>query len=310
MSSSGGAKAVIAAFLANVAVAIAKFVGFLFTGSSSMLAESIHSVADTGNQGLLMLGSKRAKREPTPEHPFGFGRERYFWSFIVAVVLFLLGGVFALFEGYEKIAHPHEIESAPIAIGILLVAMVAEGLSLRTALRESAADRHGRSLPSYIRRTKSPEFPVVLLEDAAAITGLALALIAVTLSLVTGNARWDGVGTLGIGGLLVSVAVVLAIEMKSLLIGESASADVQHHITGAIEGDDQVDRVIHLRTEHLGPHELLVGAKVAFRPELDVPTVAAAIDRVESAVRESVPEARVLYIEPDLDRSTTRKSTE
>jgi len=306
MSSSGGTggtKAIVAAFLANLGIAIAKFLGFLFTGSSSMLAESIHSVADTGNQGLLLLGGKRAQREATPEHPFGFGRERYFWSFIVAVVLFLLGGVFALFEGYEKVTHPHEVESAPVAIVILLLAIVAEGLSFRTALRESAGERRGRSLFTYIRRSKSPEFPVVILEDFAALTGLALALAALGTALVTGNARWDGVGTLCIGVLLVVVAVVLAVEMKSLLIGESASAEVQRHITAAIEGDDHVNRVIHLRTEHLGPDELLVGVKVAFAPTLDVATLAGAIDRVEAAVRDKVPSVRLLYVEPDLDRS-------
>jgi len=276
MSSSGGTggtKAIIAAFLANLGIAIAKFLGFLFTGSSSMLAESIHSVADTGNQGLLLLGGKRAQREATPEHPFG------------------------------KVTHPHEIESAPVAIVILLLAIVAEGLSFRTALRESAGERHGRSLFTYIRRSKSPEFPVVILEDFAALTGLALALAALGTALVTGNARWDGVGTLCIGVLLVVVAVVLAVEMKSLLIGESASAEVQRHITAAIEGDDHVNRVIHLRTEHLGPDELLVGVKVAFAPTLDVATLAGAIDRVEAAVRDKVPSVRLLYVEPDLDRS-------
>ncbi len=303
MSTSGGTRAIVAAFLANLGIAVAKFAGFLVTGSSSMLAESIHSVADTGNQGLLLLGNKRSQRDATAEHPFGFGRERYFWSFIVAVVLFLLGGVFALFEGYEKVVHPHQIESAPVALVILLVAMGAEGMSFRTAMRESSGDRRSHSLLGYIRRSKSPELPVVLLEDFAALTGLVCALTALGAAVITGDGRWDGVGTLAIGTLLVTVAGLLAVEMKSLLIGESASPDVRRRIVAALEADEQVDRVIHLRTEHLGPEELLVGTKVAFAPSLDAATVAAAIDRAEAAIRADVPEAHLIYIEPDLDRA-------
>ena len=298
-----GTKAVIAALAANAGIAVAKFVGFVITGSASMLAESIHSVADSGNQGLLLLGGRRAQREADVSHPFGYGRERYFWAFIVALVLFSLGGAFAIFEGVEKIRHPHEVESPGVAIGILLFAIVLETYSFRTAIVESNKVRSDASWWQFIRRSKNPELPVVLLEDFGAEIGLAIALSALTATLVTGDAVWDGIGTLTIGLLLASIAVLLATEMKSLLMGETASPEMEARIRTAIEDDESVDRLIHMRTQHLGPDELLVGAKVSFREDLAVGELADAVNRVETVVRSSVPEARVMYIEPDVLRT-------
>ncbi len=302
VSSGGGKKAIIAAFLANLAIAVAKLVGFLLTGSSSMLAESVHSLADTGNQGLLLLGGRRAEKHATRQHPFGYGRERYFWSFIVALVLFSAGGVFAIFEGVEKILHPHALESVPVAIVILVVAIAAETFSFRTALAEAAPERGDASLWQFVRRSKRPELPVVVLEDLAALIGLCLALVAVGVAEVTGQPRWDGVGTAAIGVVLVAVAVVLAIEMKSLLIGEAATVGTEDQIVAVVEGHPEVVRVIHLRSEHLGPDELLVGVKVEFTGSLDVAHLADAVNQVEAAVRAQVPSVKHLYVEPDVTR--------
>ncbi len=295
-----GTKAVVAALVANAGIAVAKFVGFLITGSASMLAESVHSVADSGNQGLLLFGGKRARRRADEHHPFGYGRERYFWAFIVALVLFSLGGAFAIYEGIQKIRDPHEVESAAVAIGILLFAILLETYSFRTAIVEANKVRGDAGWWQFIRHSKNPELPVVLLEDLGAEVGLIIALGAVSTTLITGNAIYDGIGTLSIGILLAVIAVVLAIEMKSLLLGETANPKVQDAIRSSIEQDGSVHRLIHLRTQHLGPDELLIGAKVAFAGGLSVADLAAAVNRVEATVRAAVPEARVMYIEPDV----------
>ncbi|MFL6206708.1 MAG: cation diffusion facilitator family transporter [Acidimicrobiales bacterium] len=294
------ARAVVAALLANLGIAASKLVGFLVTGSASMLAEAIHSVADSGNQGLLLLGGHRARRDADDTHPFGYGRERYFWAFIVALVLFSLGGGFAIFEGIEKILHPHELESVGVAIAILLFALGLEGYSFRTAVIESNKVREDASWWQFIRRSRNPELPVVLLEDLAALTGLVIALGALTLSVVTDDPRYDGIGTLMIGLLLTAVAIVLAVEMKSLLLGETAQPAVQEAIRTGIEREPAVERLIHLRTQHIGPDELLIGAKVAFADGLSMQELAEAVNRVEANVREAVPEARVMYVEPDV----------
>ena len=298
-----GTKAVIAALLANLGIAVGKFVGFVLTGSASMLAESIHSVADSGNQGLLLLGGRRARRSADHDHPFGYGRERYFWAFVVALVLFSLGGAFAIYEGISKIRHPHDVDSPEIAIGILAFAIVLESLSFRTALTEANKIRGDAGWWQFIRRSKNPELPVVVLEDLGALVGLVLALAAVVTTLATGDPLWDGIGTLSIGVLLTMIAIVLAVEMKSLLIGESADRTVQETIRSAIEIEPAVERLIHLRTQHLGPDELLVGAKVSFIGELSVPEVAEAVNRVEASVRRSVPTVGIMYIEPDIMRT-------
>jgi cation diffusion facilitator family transporter len=299
-----GTRAVVAALLANAGIAVAKFVGFLITGAGSMLAESIHSVADSGNQALLLLGGRRARRAPTEEHPFGYGRERYFWAFVVALILFSLGGMFAIYEGVEKIRHPHEIESVGVAITILLVAIVLEVLSFRTAVVESAAVKDPQlSWWGFIRRTKQPELPVVLLEDLGALVGLVIALSAITVSSITGDPLWDAIGTLSIGVLLVAIAIVLAIEMKGLLIGESATLTDQQKIAAAIEIEPSVQRLIHMRTEHIGPDELLVGAKIELVDGLSLPEIVEVVNRVETSVRRAVPMARVMYLEPDIFRT-------
>ena len=300
MAAGGGTKSIITAFFANLAIAIAKFLGFLVTGSSSMLAESVHSAADTGNQALLILGNKRAKKATTIAHPFGYGRERYFWSFVVALVLFSLGSLFAIYEGIEKIRHPHEIDSLWWAIGILIFAMAVEGFAFNTAVIESRHTKGDHSWPSFIKRSRIPELPVVLLEDFGALVGLVIAVVAISLAEITDNARWDGIGTLSIGILLGAIAIILAIEMKSLLIGEGALPEQISRISDALATSPNVERVIHMQTQYLGPEELLVAAKVHFDHSLSTPALADAIDLAETAIREAEPVARIIYLEPDL----------
>lgn len=300
MSAQGGKKAIIAALGANLGIAVIKFVAFLFTGSSSMLAESVHSLADSGNQALLIIGRNRASRASTTDHPFGYGRERYFYAFVVAVVLFSLGSLFSLYEGYEKIHVPHRVEDPIWAFVVLIAAIVMEGFSFRTAIGESNESRGRQGWFTFIRRAKSPDLPVVLLEDFAALIGLIFALLGITMAVVTGDGTWDGIGTLAIGILLGIVAITLAIEMKSLLIGESASAEMVTRIVDALEDGPEIDRVIHIRTMHLGPDELLVGAKIAVNHDETASEVANGIDAAEKRLREAVPIARVIYLEPDL----------
>jgi cation diffusion facilitator family transporter len=300
----GGTTAILAALAANLGIAIAKFVAFLLTGASSMLAESIHSVADSGNQLLLLLGGRTSKRRATRDHPFGFGRDRYLYGFLVAVVLFSVGGLFAIYEGVHKIRESGEVESQTVAIVVLLIAIALEAFSLRTAVKETNAVRKsGESYWAFIRHARAPELPVVLLEDTAAITGLLLALVGVSLSAVTGNSVYDGLGTIAIGLLLVAVAVVLGMETKSLLIGEAATPDAQRRIIDALTAGDGVESVIHMRTQHLGPEELLVAAKIAVRHDETAAAVARAIDEAEVRVRAAVPIARVIYLEPDIRRN-------
>ena len=298
MAAGGSTKAVLAALFANLAIAIAKFVGFAVTRSASMLAESVHSCADTGNQALLLLGGRLSKRDPTPRHPFGYGRERYFWSFVVSIILFTLGALFAINEGIEKVRHPHELESLWVAIGILIFGILVESLSFRTAIVESNKVRGKLSWGTFIRRSRTPELPVVLLEDLGAMFGLVFALIAVVLAEVTGEPRWDGVGTLVIGVLLGIIAIVLAIEMKSLLIGESATAEDRERLRAALEHSPEIDRLVDLRTQHLGPEELLVAAEVDFADHLSGDQMPAAIAAVEARLRETVPAATHVYLEP------------
>ena len=302
MSTSGGTRAILAALAANLGIALTKFIAYLVSGSSSMLAESVHSLADSGNQILLLVGGKRARRAADEEHPFGYGRERFIYAFMVAIVLFSVGGVFSVYEGVHKIQHPEPITAAWLPITVLLIAIVLESLSLRTAMHESAPLRRGISIYQFIRRAKAPELPVVILEDIAALTGLVLALIGVTLTVITGNSVFDGIGTIAIGLLLVAVAVVLGVEVKSLLIGEGASRSDIEAIRAAVAAGPEVDRIIHMRTLYLGPDELLVGIKIAVPPTASAVDVASAIDAVERRVRAAVPIARVLYLEPDIDR--------
>jgi cation diffusion facilitator family transporter len=294
---SGGAIA--AAFAANMGIAATKFVGFIITGSSSLLAESIHSVADSSNQGLLFLGGRQATRRPDELHQFGYGRVRYFWAFVVAVVLFSLGGLFSVYEGYHKIHDPHELESPVVAVGILVVAMVLEGFALRTAIGHARPARGNRTWPRYIREARQPELPVLLLEDSGALIGLACALAGVLLAMITGEPVFDGIGTLLIGLVLLGIAVVLAIEMRSLLIGESASPELQRRIEAEFAGTPGVKRVIHTLTQHIGPDELLIAAKVEFEPGLSTSQLVDAINAAEARVRGVSGKARI-YVEPDI----------
>ncbi|NLE81165.1 MAG: cation diffusion facilitator family transporter [Rhodococcus sp.] len=302
MSAHGGKKAILAALGANAGIAVAKFTGYLITGSSSMLAESVHSVADTSNQGLLLLGFKRAEREATDLHPFGYGRNRYFYSFVVALVLFTLGSMFAIYEGIHKIQHPEDLTSPIVAVVILLVAIALETFSFYTAVKESRLVKGDRGWWQFIRTSRSPELPVVLLEDLGALVGLFLALGGVGLSMLTGNPVWDGIGTLCIGVLLGVIAVILIIEMQSLLIGEGATADEERRIRSALMGGDEIECIIHIKTQYLGPEEMLVAAKLGIARGSDITEIAAAIDGAEARVRSAVPAARVIYLEPDLLR--------
>lgn len=303
MAANGGTKAIVAALAANLTIAVLKFVAFVLTMSSSMLAEAIHSVADSGNQMLLLLGGKRAQRAASPEHPFGYGRERYIYAFIVSIVLFSVGGLFALYESWEKFQHPHAIEGGFwwVPLAVLLGAIVAESFSFRTAIHESNPLRGHQSWIKFIRNAKQPELPVILLEDFGALLGLIFALFGVSLTLITGDGLWDAAGTGMIGLLLVAIAVVLAVETKSLLLGESATKEDNARITEAIESDGT--RIIHLKTMHLGPEELLVAAKISVGVADTGQEIAKAIDDAELRIRAAVPIARVIYLEPDVDRA-------
>ncbi|SDK65172.1 cation diffusion facilitator family transporter [Arthrobacter sp. ov407] len=302
MAANGGTKAILAALAANLTIAVLKFVAYFLTLSSSMLAEAIHSLADSGNQLLLLVGGKRAQREASPEHPFGYGRERYVYAFIVSIVLFSVGGLFALYEAWGKIQHPHAIEGdfwwVPLAV--LIGAIIAESFSFRTAIIESNPLRGKQSWIKFIRNAKQPELPVILLEDFGALVGLVFALFGVGLTLLTGNGIWDALGTAMIGLLLVAIAVVLAMETKSLLLGESATRDDVAKIRTAIEAGGT--SIIHLKTMHLGPEELLVAAKISIGRSDSGQDIAKAIDDAEVRIREAVPIARVIYLEPDVQR--------
>ena len=303
MSTEGGTKAVIAAMIANGGIAVTKFLAFLATGSSSMLSEAIHSVADTCNQGLLLLGGRRSLRAPDADHQFGYGRTRYVYSFMVAIIIFLLGGLFSLYEGWHKFHFPEPLDKIWIAYAVLGVSILLESWSFRTALGEVNKSRGSKSLFRYVREARQPELPVVLLEDAGALIGLVFALVGITLADLTGDYRWDGVGAFSIGALLVIIAVFLAFEMASMLIGESALPEEESRIRGALGAQAGVDSVIHMRTLHTGPDELLVAAKVAVSPGLPADEIATMIDGAEVRIRTEVPTARWIYIEPDIQRA-------
>ena len=308
MAASGGTKAVVAALTANLIIAVLKFVAYFLTLSSSMLAEAIHSVADSGNQVLLLVGGKRSKRQASPEHPFGYGRERYIYAFIVSIVLFSLGGCFALYEAYSKWQDPHPIEGAWwwVPQAVLVGAIIAESFSLRTAIRESNHVRGSQGWVQFVRTSKAPELPVILLEDLGALLGLVFALFGVSMTLVTGDSIWDALGTAMIGVLLVAIAVVLALETKSLLLGESATAPIARRIEAAITEDGT--RIIHLKTLHLGPDELLVAAKISVAGSETGEQIAASIDAAESRIRQAAePTAAVIYLEPDVYRPAERR---
>jgi cation diffusion facilitator family transporter len=302
MSTEGGIKAIIAALLANLGIAIAKFVAFAFTGSSSMLSEAIHSLADSGNQILLLIGNKRAKKEPDAHHNFGYGRRRYVYGFVVAIVLFLVGGLFSLYEGLHKWQNPEALSDWWIAVVVLLVAIVLESFSLRTAIREANRSRGKRSLAKFVRDARQPELPVILLEDIGALVGLLFALLGVGLAVITGNGRFDALGAMSVGTLLVVIAIFLAMEMTAMLVGESALPEEVSAIRTALERSEGVTRVIHLRTLHVGPDELMVAAKIGVAHCDTGLEIAKDIDDAEAAIRAAVPTAAYIFLEPDIDR--------
>ena len=302
MSTEGGIKAIIAALLANLGIAIAKFVAFAFTGSSSMLSEAIHSLADSGNQILLLIGNKRAKKRADDHHNFGYGRRRYVYGFVVAIVLFLVGGLFSLYEGWHKWQDPEALSDWWIAVVVLLVAIVLESFSLRTAIREANRSRGKRSLAKFVRDARQPELPVILLEDIGALVGLLFALLGVGLAVITGNGRFDALGAMSVGTLLVVIAIFLAMEMTAMLVGESALPEEVSAIRTALERSEGVTRVIHLRTLHVGPDELMVAAKIGVAHCDTGLEIAKDIDDAEAAIRAAVPTAAYIFLEPDIDR--------
>jgi cation diffusion facilitator family transporter len=302
MSTEGGTKAVVAALAANLGIAVSKFVAYGLTGSASMLSEAVHSVADSGNQVLLLFGGRRSRRIASDRHQFGYGRVRYLYGFVVSIVLFLIGGVFAVYEGTHKILHAESMGDTRIAMAVLIVAIVLESLSFRTAIREANRARGDRSLLEFVRESREPELPVILLEDLGALVGLVFALVGLTLATVTGDSRWDGMGAIAIGMLLVCIATFLAAEMSSLLVGEAALPSEEKAILEALASAPLVDRVIHMRTMHVGPDELLVAAKIAIASSSTAQDIAAGIDDAERALRERVPKATYVFLEPDLDR--------
>jgi cation diffusion facilitator family transporter len=305
----GSKRAIIAAFVANLGIALSKFAAFAITGAASLLAEAIHSLADTGNQGLLMLGGSRSRRPADEVHPFGYGTLRYFWAFVVALVLFSLGGLFAIFEGVEKLINPHELDDPRVAIVVLLLAVVLESFSLRTAMRESRHERQGRSILQFVRRTKIPELAVVVLEDIGALVGLAFALVGVTLASVFDEPRWDALGSLAIGVLLVMIAIRLAVEMASLLVGEAAAPEVIARMRAVFDAHPEVSCVIALRTQHVGPDDIMVNAKVEFEPTLSVRRLSEVVNELEVELRTAEPRARTIFIEPDVYRASEDTTT-
>lgn len=311
MASSGGTKAVVAALAANMGIAVTKFVAYALTGSSSMLAEGVHSVADSGNQALLLLGGRRAKRQASASHQFGYGRARYLYAFIVSIVLFTLGGCFALYEAWHKFSDPHPIEGRWwwVPLAVLVVAIVMESLSFRTAIVETNHVRGRKSFTRFVKESRAPELPVILLEDFGALVGLVLALFGVSMTLITGDGRWDAIGSGAIGVLLVVIAIFLAKEMSLMLLGESADPEHQKAIERVIPGHGIIS-VIHLRTLHLGPDELLVAAKVEVERVDDAAHVARSIDAAEVRIREAIPLEAQIYLEPDLRRAVPRSTPE
>lgn len=303
MSSEGGTRAVVAALAANTGIAVSKFVAFAITGSTSMLSEAIHSVADSLNQVLLLVGGKHAGKTATKQHAFGYGRIRYVYGFVVAIILFFVGGAYSLYEGWHKWSHPHPVEQVGIAIGVLLVAIALESLSLRTALREANAVRGQRSLRKFIKDARQPELPVILLEDIGALVGLCLALFGVSVAAVTGDGKWDGLGAISIGVLLMAIAVILVREMSSMLIGEAALPEEITAVENALLSAPIVKTLIHLRTLHVGPEDLLVAAKIGIEPNVTAEQIVQGIDEAERILRQAIPSATYVFLEPDFLRT-------
>lgn len=303
MSTEGGTKAVLAALLANTGIAISKFVAFAITGSTSMLSEAIHSVADSLNQVLLLVGGKRSKRVADDKYQFGYGRVRYVYGFIVAIVLFMVGGIYSVYEGWHKWSHPEPVTDYWVAIGVLTIAILLETFSFRTAIIETNKVRGNRSFAKFVKDARQPELPVILLEDFGALIGLVFALVGVGAAVITGDGRWDGMGAMAIGLLLIVIAIILVREMSAMLVGEGALPEEYDAVQAALESAPLVERVIHLRTLHVGPDALLVGAKIAIANSQTAEEIARGIDEAERLLRLAVPSAQYVFLEPDLDRS-------
>jgi cation diffusion facilitator family transporter len=312
VSEKGSTWVIVAALLANLGIALTKLVAALLSGSGAMLAEAVHSFADTVNEVLLLIGGRRSKKAADDEHPFGYGRARFLYGFLVAIILFTVGGAYSIYDGIQKLQNPEPLDVPWLPIVVILISLVLEGYSLYTARRESLPLKGSGSWLSFIRRAKAPELPIVLLENAAAIVGLAFALLGVGLTILTGDPVFDSIGSLFIGALLIVVALILGIETKSLLLGEGASRENVATIRDAINANPTVESLIHMKTLYLGPDELLVAAKVAFGSKLRLTDVASAIDSLEARIRALVPIARVIYIEPDIyaPKNTDNPSTD
>ena len=291
-------RTVLSALGANLAIAAAKTAAAVATGSSAMLAEAIHSYADSGNQGLLLWGMRQAKRPPSPDYPLGWGKAVFFWSFIVALVLFSLGGLFSLYEGWHKLVHPGPIRFPWVAVGILVFGLAAETVSLRACLHEVNKVRGGRSLWRWFRESRQSELVVILGEDLAALLGLALALAAVALTMFTGNPVWDALGSMSIGAVLIIVAAGIGIEIKALLIGQSAEHETEARLREFLQRQPGVEEVLRLLTLQLGT-SLMVAVKAKMAPESAAELVAA-INRAEAAMRAEFPEIQWLFFEPDV----------
>ncbi len=305
-------RAVLAAMVVNFSIAVIKCIAGAFSHSSAMLAESVHSLADTGNQILLWLGYRLSQRRPDLLHPFGYGKERYFWSFLVALLMFVIGGIYSIREGILKIAHPHPLRHTAWNLGVLVLSMILEGTAFRMALRGlDAPYRTPRAFWQYVRTTKQPMLIVVLFEDGAALLGLCLALIGIGLARITGDARWDGMASIGIGLLLVGVAYIIARETHSLLIGEGLSSQRYQELLNAIRAVPGVQYVYDLKTLYIGPRDLIVAIEVDLADSLtSVAAVAQQIDRIEQAVRAVVPEARYIYVETERMRRALRPQSD
>lgn len=303
-SSHESKRAIFTALAANVGIAISKFIAFLLTGATSLLAESVHSLVDSSNQILLLVGSHQSKRKATRAHPFGYGRAHFLYAFIVSIVLFSMGGMFAIYEGIHKIQEPTVINQVIIAYAVIVLSMIFEGAALRTALREARSFKpKSQSWWTFLQETKSINHIVLALEDSAALIGLTIAGLGVTLSYVTGNPVWDGVSTLLIGALLICVAVVLFREAQSLLIGEAADAATERKIRKTTLEIKDIDRVVDLKTLYTGPQELFIAMKVTVGRNDEAHAISRAIDEVEARLRQEFPIARLIYIEPDIYKS-------
>jgi cation diffusion facilitator family transporter len=298
----GGAdstRAVLLALAANGAIAAAKYTAAALTGSGAMLAEAVHSTADCGNQLLLLLGMKRAKRPPNAEYPLGFGKETYFWSFIVAIMLFTVGGLFSIYEGAHKLQNPSPVASPWIALAVLAFSIVMEAFSMAGALREVRKVQAGRSLWAWFRSTRNAELVVVFGEDLAALVGLVVAFVAVLAAALTGNPAYDAMGSVAIGVLLVAVAIAVAIEVKALLVGQGVEAPVRRAMIEFLEADGAVDAVLDLLTLHMRP-DVMVAVKARMREHGSQAALIDEINRVEAAFKVRFPQAQWIFFEPDV----------